>query len=160
MNILQKKFRESPRCMYSNEEYLLELLTESGLVSDRDIQQTKTTKKPTETLLECLIKTGVVSDEQVAQTVAVNSGMEYVDLHGFAANPALKPLVPMEVAVRYKVAPIGVNGTALQVVVADPYDFETLDSLPHVLQPDLEIFCSTPALIKTLQANIYGNDIF
>ncbi|TDU81359.1 type IV pilus assembly protein PilB [Prosthecobacter fusiformis] len=146
--------------MYSNEEYLLELLTESGLISDRDIQQTKTTKKPTETLLECLIKTGVVSDEQVAQTVAVNSGMEYVDLHGFAAGPALKALVPMEVAQRYKVAPLGMNGSAMQVVVADPYDFETLDSLPHVLQPDLEIFCSTPALIKTLQANIYGNDIF
>jgi len=146
--------------MYSNEEYLLELLTESGLVSDRDIQQTKTTKKPTETLLECLIKTGVVSDEQVAQTVAVNSGMEYIDLHGFVANPAFKGLVPMAVAQRYKVAPIGMNGSSLQVVVADPYDFETLDSLPHVLQPDLEIFCSTPALIKTLQANIYGNDIF
>lgn len=146
--------------MYSNEEYLLELLTESGLISDSDIQKAKATKKPTETLLECLIKTGIVSDEQVAQTVAVNSGMEYVDLHGFAANPALRGLVPMNVAQRYKVAPIGMNGTSLQVVVADPYDFETLDALPHVLQPDLEIFCSTPALIKTLQANIYGNEIF
>ncbi len=146
--------------MYSNEEYLLELLTEAGLVTERDLQQTKTVKKPTETLLEALIKTGVVSDEQVAQTVAVNSGMEYIDLHGFAASPALKGLVPMPVAQRYKIAPIGMNGTAMQIVVADPYDFETLDSLPHVLQPDLEIFCSTPALIKTLQANIYGNEVF
>ncbi len=144
--------------MYSNEEYLLELLTEAGLISQRDIDQTKTTKKANETLLECLIKTGVVSDEQVAQNVAVNSGMEYVDLHGFVANPALKALVPMEVAQRYKVAPIGMNGSSMQIVVADPYDFETLDSLPHIIQPDLEIFCSTPALIKMLQLNIYGND--
>jgi type IV pilus assembly protein PilB len=50
---------------------------------------------------------------------------------------------------RYKVAPLGMNGTALQIVVADPYDFETLDALPHVLQPEIEFFCSTPALIKT-----------
>ncbi len=146
--------------MYSNEEYLLELLNEAGLITDRDLQQVKTTKKPTETTLEALIKTGVVSDEQVAQNVAVNSGMEYMDLHGFAAHPSLRGLVPMETALRYKIVPVGMNGTAMQIVVADPYDFETLDALPHVLQPDLEFFCSTPALIKMVQANIYGNEIF
>jgi type IV pilus assembly protein PilB len=144
--------------MYSNEKYLLELLQESGLLTDRDVQGVASTKKPGESVLETLIKTGVVSDEQVAQTVAVNSGMEYVDLHGFSANPSLKGLIPVEVAIRYKVAPLGTNGTALQVVVADPYDFETLDALPHVLQPEIEFFCSTPALIKLLQSNIYGND--
>jgi type IV pilus assembly protein PilB len=53
---------------------------------------------------------------------------------------------------------LGTNGTALQVVVSDPYDFETLDALPHVLQPEIEFFCSTPALIKNLQSNIYGNE--
>ncbi len=144
--------------MYSNEEYLLELLTESGLISAPDLQKAKTSKKPNESLLDCLIKTGVVSDEQVAQTVAVNSGMEYIDLHGFPGNPALKGLIPMDVAKRYKVAPIGMNGGTMQVVVADPYDFETLDALPHVLQPDMEFFCSTPSLIQLLQTNIYGND--
>ena len=144
--------------MYSNEKYLLELLQESGLLTDRDIQGVASTKKPGESVLETLIKTGVVSDEQVAQTVAVNSGMEYVDLHGFEPNPSLKSLVPLETAARYKVAPLGTNGAALQVVVADPYDFETLDALPHVLQPEIEFFCSTPALIKLLQSNIYGNE--
>jgi type IV pilus assembly protein PilB len=39
-------------------------------------------KKQGESVLETLIKTGIVSDEQVAQTVAVNSGMEYIDLNG------------------------------------------------------------------------------
>ncbi|MEN3939818.1 ATPase, T2SS/T4P/T4SS family [Prosthecobacter sp. SYSU 5D2] len=144
--------------MYSNEEYLLELLTESGLLTDHDIQKAKTSKKANETLLVCLIKTGVISDEQVAQTVAVNSGMEYVDLHGFEASPALKTLVSKDIAKKYKVCPIGMNGSTLQVAITDPYDFETLDALPHVLQPDIEYFCSTPALISLLQTNIYGND--
>ena len=144
--------------MYSNEEYLLELVTEAGLITEQDLQKVKGAKKPTETTLEALIKTGVISDEQVAQTVAVNSGMEYVDLHGYAATPAMKDLVPQEVAMRYKIAPLGMNGPTMQIVVADPYDFETLDALPHVLQPDLEFFCSTPSLIRLLMSNIYGND--
>lgn len=144
--------------MYSNEAYLLEQLQETGLLTDRDIQQAKGGLKPGESVVEVLVKTGVVSDEQIAQMVAVSSGMEYVDLNGFEPHSGLKTLVPLDVALKYKIAPLGTTGSSLQIVVADPYDFETLDALPHVLQPDIEYYCSTPALIKTLQANIYGNE--
>ncbi|MBL9177932.1 MAG: Flp pilus assembly complex ATPase component TadA [Verrucomicrobiaceae bacterium] len=144
--------------MYSNETYLLEQLQESGLLTDRDIQQVQSGLKPGESVVEALIKAGIMSDEQVAQAVAVSSGMEYVDLHGFEPHHGLKTLVGLEVAQKYKIAPLGTNGSALQIVVCDPFDFETLDALPHVLQPDIEFYCSTPALIKTLQANIYGNE--
>ncbi|MDB6004513.1 MAG: type ii/iv secretion system protein [Prosthecobacter sp.] len=144
--------------MYSNEAYLLEQLQESGLLTESDIQPARAGLKPGESIIEVLIKSGAISDEQIAQMVAVNSGMEYVDLNGFEGNPALKSLVSLEVAKKYKIAPLGNNQGTLQIVVADPYDFETLDALPHVLQPDIEYFCSTPALIKTLQSNIYGNE--
>lgn len=144
--------------MYSNEAYLLEQLQESGLLNEREIQQAKSGQKPGESTIETLIKTGVISDEQVAQTVAVNSGMEYVDLNGFEPHGGLKALVDLPVAKKYKIAPLGTNGSALQIVVSDPFDFETLDALPHVLQPEIEFYCSTPALIKLLQANIYGNE--
>ncbi len=144
--------------MYSNEEYLLELLQEAGLIEERDVAQAQTNKKPNEAAIAHLIKTGVVSDEQVAQTVAVNSGLEYVDLHGYTPHQGLKDLVPLDIALKYKIAALGSDGGTLQIVVSDPYDFETLDALPHVLQPDIEFFCSTPALIKTLMANIYGNE--
>ena len=144
--------------LYNNDNYILELLQESGLVTASDANKAAQGKKPAETTLEALVKSGVISDDQVAQTIAVNSGMEYVDLHGFEPHQGLKSLVTLEAALRYKIAPLGTNGSALQVVVADPYDFETLDALPHLLQPDLEFYCSTPALIKALQANLYGNE--
>lgn len=145
--------------MYSNEEYLLTLLQEAGLIGDKEIATAKGLKKATESLVETMIKTGAVSDEQVSQTLAVNSGMEFVDLHGYVASPEMKASVPEEVARRYKVAPLGVSQTgALQIAVSDPYDFETLDALPHVLQPDIEFFCATPALIRVLQSNLYGNE--
>jgi len=145
--------------MYSNEAYLLEQLQESGLLSEHDVQQAQTSLKPGESAVAILIKSGVISDEQIAQTVAVSSGMEYVDLHGFEPHAGLKELVGVDIAIKYKIAPLGTNGSALQIVVADPFDFETLDALPHVLQPEIEFYCSTPALIKTLQANLYGNEV-
>ncbi len=144
--------------MYSNEEFLIELLTEAGYLTPQDLQQAKTNKKGQETPLQTLIKTGIVSDEQLAKLVASNSGMEYVDLHGFPANPALKTFVTLDHAKKYKIVPIGINGTSLQIAISDPYDFETLDALPHVLQPDLEFFCSTPTLIQEVMVTIYGNE--
>jgi type IV pilus assembly protein PilB len=143
---------------YSNEEYLIELLLEAGVLDERAVQTARGTKKPNESVIDTLIKTGVVSDEQIAQNVAVNSGMEYVDLTGYTVTPELKDMIPLEVALRYKVAPLGADRGRLQIAVSDPYDFETLDALPHVLQPDIEFFCATPALIKVLMSNIYGND--
>jgi type IV pilus assembly protein PilB len=144
--------------MYSNEEYLLTLLQEAGLIGDKELATAKGLKKSNESLIETLIKTGAVSDEQVAQTVAVNSGMEFVDLYGFTPNAEIKALVSEEVARRYKIAPLGVSSSgALQVAVPDPYDFETLDALPHVLTPDIEFFCATPSLIRLAISNLYGN---
>lgn len=145
--------------MYSNDDYILTLLQDAGLVGDKELAAAKGQKKNNETLLEAMIKSGIVNDEQVAQTVAVNAGMEYVDLHGYAPNPDLKNNVPEDVARRYKIAPLGISQTgALQIAIPDPYDFETLDALPHVLQPDIEFYCGTPNLIRALNSNLYGNE--
>ena len=145
--------------MYSNEEYLLTLLQEAGLIGDKEIATAKGMKKANESIVEALIKTGTVSDEQVSQTLAVNSGMEFVDLHGYVTSPEFKTVVSEDIARRYKIAPLGIGPSgALQIAVPDPYDFETLDALPHVLQPDIEFFCATPALIRSLQSNLYGNE--
>ena len=144
--------------MYSNEEYLLQLLQEADLINPKQIMTAKGVKKPAETVVEALIKTGVVSDEQVAQTLAVNYGMEYVDLHGYAPNPDMKNFVPEEVARRYKIAPLGVDGGRLQIAVPDPSNLEVLDALPHVLSPDIDFYCSTPGLIRAVLSALYGNE--
>ena len=144
--------------MYSNEDYLVQLLEEADIIDQKKIATAKGLKKPSETLLDALIKTGVVNDEQVAQTLAMNYGMEMVDLHGFAPNPELKTVVPEDVARRYKIAPLGVEGGRIQIAVFDPSNLETLDALPHVLSPDIDFFVSTPNLIRTVNSALYGNE--
>ena len=144
--------------MYSNEDFLLELLQENGLVSDQQLSHARGTMKPHETLIEGLIKSGVVSEEDVAQTMAVNSGMEFIDLTGRAVDPDLKNVVPEEVARRYKVVPLGFDYNRLQIAISDPNNFETLDALPHVLSAEIDFICSTPASIRATINMIYGNE--
>ncbi len=144
--------------MYSNEDFLLELLTESGMVTEQDLNHARNLKKPNETLMESLIKSHVVTEEDVARTMAVNSGMEFVDLSGYAVSPDIKMTVPAEVARRYSVAPLGFNHGRLELAISDPNNFETLDALPHVLSTEIEFICSTPGAIKSLINQIYGSD--
>lgn len=66
--------------------------------------------------------------------------MEYVDLHGYMPHQGMKDLVPLEVALRYKVAPLGADGTTLQIVVSDPYDFETRTRYPTSFSQILNFF--------------------
>ncbi len=144
--------------MYSNEDYLLQLLQENGHVTDRDLSHGRGTMKPGETLIEALIKSGVVSEDEVARTMAVNSGMEFMDLSGFIPPADLKNVVPEEIARRYKVVPLGYERGRMQVAITDPNNFETLDALPHALNMDIDIVCSTPGAIRALITAIYGND--
>lgn len=143
--------------MYSNEEFLLEQLKESGLVTEQDFTHVRSAKKPTETLIEGLIKTGVVSEEDVAHTMAVNSGMEFIDLTGYAIAPEMKLVVAEDVARRYKVVPLGYDHGRLRIAISDPNNFETLDALPHVLSAEIDFICGTPGSIRTLIASLYGN---
>jgi type IV pilus assembly protein PilB len=143
--------------MYSNEDFLLELLRESGMVTEQDLEHVHKTKKPQETIIEGLIKSGVVSEEDVARTMAVNSGMEFVDLTGYVPAADLKLAVPEEAARRYRVVPLGFEHGRMQLAISDPNNFETLDALPHVLNAEVDFVCATPENIRTLLSAIYGN---
>ncbi|MCE9519693.1 MAG: Flp pilus assembly complex ATPase component TadA, partial [Verrucomicrobia bacterium] len=143
--------------MYSNEDYLIQLLTEAGLVTEKDLQHAKTSKKPTESMVSGLIKAGVVNEEDVARTMAVSSGMEFVDLTGFTPSPEYKVVVPEDVARRFQAVPLGYEHGRLQVAITDPNNFETLDALPHVIGPDIDILCSTPGAVRAIITAMYGN---
>ena len=76
-------------------------------MTEQDSAHAQRTKKPNETIDECCSRAGVVSEEDVARTMAVNSGMEFVDLADIRRAPDLKNVVPEEVARRYRVVPLG-----------------------------------------------------
>ncbi len=143
--------------MYSNEDYLIQLLTEAGLVTEKDLNHARVSKKPNESMVDGLIKSGIVNEEDVARTMAVSSGMEFVELTGFTPSPEYKTIVPEDVARRFHAVPLGYEHGRLQVAITDPNNFETLDALPHVIGPDIDILCSTPGAVRSIITAMYGN---
>ena len=141
--------------MYSNDDYLLELLAESGNISPDDVGEAQASKGR-RTALEYLIETGRVSEELAAQTMAMNSGMEFVDLSSFVPDPATLELISAEVANKYHVLPVGFDSGRLALAVADPLDFQAMDSLPHLVDYPLDFYCAPKSQITQFLIEFYG----
>ncbi len=145
--------------MYSNEDYLLELLTEAGLVAAEEIDTVRSQLKGRESVVERLISANRVTEEQVAQVCAQSSSMDYIDLAHTPIAPDVFEKIPDDVAKRFRAVPVHDDGISLTVAVADPLDFEVLDTLPHILGREITPVCATASAIAQVIHQNYGDDI-
>ncbi len=141
--------------MFSNEDYLLQLLTEAGLVSEGIIDSARRSTGDA-TVIEKLIQSGQLSQEEIAGVLASSNALEYFDLANATISPQVANSITDEVARRYKAIPVHDDGYSLTVAIADPFDFETLDALPHVLARDVNFVVSTPSAIQQILRGFYG----
>jgi type II secretory ATPase GspE/PulE/Tfp pilus assembly ATPase PilB-like protein len=141
--------------VFSNEEYIAELLVEAGTVSQADIQASRASLSGGETLVEHLLHRGDVSQETVAQVLASSAGLDYMALEDLTIAPNVLEAIPDEVARRYRVIPVADDGTYLTVAIADPLDFEALDTLPHILGRQINPVCSTHRAIQQFLKQFY-----
>ena len=142
--------------MFSNEDYLADLLAEAGLVSAEQINYARSALSGRETIVEHLLANTSLSQDDVARTLAANAGIQFVRLADFTYDLGLTETVSDEVAKRYRVIPVQDDGVYLTVAVADPLDFEMLDSLPHVIGREVNLACATPKDINQHLSQIYG----
>ncbi|MEX2577648.1 MAG: GspE/PulE family protein [Verrucomicrobiales bacterium] len=145
--------------MYANESYLLELLQEANLVDAAALEDAKHKKKSQESTLEALLSLNIITDENVAETLATNAGMDYVDLRKMEIDPAVARNVPADTAVRFGILPIAEGGGTLVVAVTDPLDFDSLDSVRHVLAVEPEFVVASDSAIKQRQLDFYANEL-
>ncbi len=129
--------------MFSNEDYLAELLAEAGVVSAAEIAQARNALSGGETIVEYLLAHTALSQEEVAKTLASNAGIPFIRLADVAFDPGITETVSDEIAKRYRVIPVQDEGLTLTIALADPLDFESLDSLPHVIGRELSLVCVT-----------------
>lgn len=130
--------------MFSNEDYLAELLTEAGLVSADDVARSRSSLFGGETLIEHLLSHTNLSLDDVSKTLAVNAGIPFVRLADVSFDPGITETITEETARRYRIIPVQDEGTSLTIAIADPLDFDSLDTLPHIIGRELNLVCATP----------------
>ncbi len=109
---------------------VVELLVSEGLADPAEVQRVQQeaaqTKRP---LMEALAAQRIVTNEMIAHATAVVMGVPYVDLKNVEMDQAVFSLLPLEVAERSMVVPLGESNGQLVVAMLDVGNIQTVDYL-------------------------------
>lgn len=140
--------------MPANDDYVIEILKDVGLVTQEQVQELSGRTGGLH-LVENLVKEGVVSAEDITRTLASQNGMDYIDLAQVTPSPELVGLLTPEIARRYKTVPVSEHDGSVVLAVADPMDFEAFDSIGFLLKRPVEFVCAVPSQITEKLERLY-----
>jgi type IV pilus assembly protein PilB len=139
-----------------NEDYVLRVLQDVGLVTRKQIDAARAKLNGAPSVVGLLIKDGVVSETDISRTLATQAHMDWVDISSMVIPPEVIKQIRAEDARRFKVVPVAFGETGLVVAVGDPLDIDTIDSLSFLLQRELELVCASPEKIREALVKYYG----
>ncbi|MEY2440022.1 MAG: type pilus assembly protein PilB [Verrucomicrobiota bacterium] len=142
--------------MQQNEDYVLRVLQDVGLVTRAQIDQARSRLNGSEHLVDLLIKDGILSEADLSRTLAAQAHMDWIDISSMVIPPDVIKQIRAEDARRFKVIPVAFGETGLVVAVSDPLDIDTMDSLSFLLQREIELVCSSPEKIREALLKYYG----
>ena len=142
--------------MHPNEDYVLNLLEDAGLVTRTQVEKARAKLNGAANVVDVLIKDGVVSEADVSRSLAAQAHMDWIDLSTMAIPQDVIKQIRSEDARRFKVVPVGFGETGLIVAVGDPLDIDTIDGLSFLLQREIELVCTSPQKIREALIKYYG----
>ena len=142
--------------MQANDDYVLKVLEEIGLVSRKQIAQARAKLNGAPSVVDVLVRDGVVSAEDISRSLAAQAQMHWIDLSAVVIPPEIISQISAADARRFKVIPVTFGESGLVLAISDPLDVDTIDSLNFLLQRDLELVCTSPEKIRQALIKYYG----
>ncbi len=142
--------------MSSNDDYVLRVLEDVGLVTRSQIESARARLNGSTDVVAVLTGDGVISATDVSRALAAQAQMDWIDLSAKTIPSDVIKEIAGEDARRFKVVPVGFGDSGLIVAVSDPLDIDTIDSLSFLLQREIELVCSSPEKIREALIKYYG----
>jgi hypothetical protein len=92
---------------------------------------------------DVLLERDLISETQLAQAIAARSGLPYVDLDVFRADPDVARLIGLAPALRYRAIPI-----------ADPEEAPALSDIAVIVKAEVRAAVATTSAIEALIASL------
>jgi len=141
----------------ARDDYLIDTLVDMGLVTDEQLSPIRQEADSTgEGLVDTLVAKKIISAGQVAQAKASQFGVEFVNLGEMRLTDDVISAVPRHIAKKYNVVPVYRHDNTVTVALSDPSDLDTLDSLRHLLNMEVEPRVASPEDIEEAIGKYYG----
>jgi general secretion pathway protein E len=137
---------------------LEQLLVERGALSADQLQAAAAKQQITgDRLRDILLEMGVASEDELLAAVSLQTGIPYVSLTQAAAGlRKVTDAFPLKFMQEYKVFPLRLEGGVLSVVMSDPGDVDTLDSLRLQSGCELKVYLGSEQEILKALNDYYG----
>ncbi|MDD2485301.1 MAG: type IV-A pilus assembly ATPase PilB [bacterium] len=125
--------------MANKRKLLGEILVETGVITDKQLQQAISVKQKTgEPIGRVLVDMGMATEKNVFEAMGKQLGVEYVDMGDYPVDPSVIKLVPLHIAQRYKLVPINRRGNKLTVAMVDPLNIFAIDDVRLITGYEVE----------------------
>lgn len=114
-----------------------QILVMAGLITEAQLQEALESQEG-RTLARTVVELGYTKEPDIASAVAKNMNLPYVDLSKYEINPAAVSLISEDLAHRYLILPIDIEGEKLIVAMADPANIFAIDDLRIITGYDIK----------------------
>ena len=143
--------------MAEKDDYLIDILVDLGFVSpDRVVELRREAESAGVGVVDLMVANKVVRPADVTQAKAAHFGAEVVNLGEIKIADDVIATVPRHIARKYRVVPVFKHDNALTVAMADPSDLDTIDSLTHLLNLEINVQVASESDIETALSRYYG----
>ena len=134
-----------------------DLLLSRGIISLEQLNEARSfARKEDKQIGAMLTSLGYATGEEVTQALAEFHHFEYVDLQAIRIPDQVIELVPESVARENKIIPVSDEDDTIKVLVADPFDIETIEKLRFILNRKVETALAPLEQIQEAINRYYG----
>ena len=143
--------------MVANDDFILELLIKHGLIQPSDMEDARRAASQNgHGPVQELVQNGLVTELNILQTTAAEAGTEVLEKIETIPEEAVKA-VPKQLAYRLAVMPINLEGNHLKVALADPFNFDAIDTLVKELRLEIDPVVAPAEQIELALKRHYGS---
>jgi type IV pilus assembly protein PilB len=139
------------------DDYLLDLLVDLGFVNAEQIAKARHEAQASSVgVVDLLLANKVIRPADITQAKAAQFGAEVVQLSGMKIPDEVIAVIPRHIAKKYRVVPVFKSEGKVAVALADPSDLNTIDSLTHLLNAEIDLRVASEQDIEAALNKYYG----
>jgi type IV pilus assembly protein PilB len=134
-----------------------EMLIDSGLLSEEKLNEVLIEQKKAGLKLgQFLTRQGIVNEQQIIDLLSRQLKIQQYHPDDYPLNIDLIPLIPLQVAQKYQIAPLKKKGRLLTIAMVDPLDINALDSIEVLTNAEVEPVVCSEREVNQLINSLYG----
>ena len=107
-------------------------------------------------VVDLLLANKIIRPADVTQAKAAQFGAEVIQLGGIKIPDEVISIIPRNIAKKYRVIPVFKTDGKVAIAIADPSDLNTIDTLTHLLNTEIELRVASEPDIEAALGRYYG----